>query len=355
MRAYWFGVLAIGLVIVGCSAKPTTATVSRRDVEGFLVLEGTLVTPPTDYAEVLTPYRAPAEKVMVTVGKWVREGEVLVTLSYPDAQAALAQAQADVRSAEVALQNARTQFDDDVKRLESEIKNLKSRQANGEMVEDQLAVAQAELQDARTMLQSNLAPYQASMNTAQANLRSAQTGAKQASIRAPISGTVLALNAQAGRMLGEDEKPVATICDLAALEVHAPVSNEQVGMIKRSMPVSVSFDGLADEFPGTVKRIITKTDGSAIQYYAVVAFENKEGLVKPGAKVKGVAVKTGEVKNVLAVPTDAVETDNSGKRVVMILQGEDWMPTVVEVGLSGKGYTEIKSGLKEGQSVQVTP
>ncbi len=64
---------------------------------------------------------------------------------------------------------------------------------------------------------------------------------------------------------------------------------------------------------------------------------------------------TGEVKDVVSVPSDAVDKDESGKPIVNVLKSGEWIPTVVEVGLSGGGYTEIKSGVEEGDTVQVTP
>ena len=349
--------LAILICSLGCQPKePTSATVAKRDVEGYLVLGGELVTPPTEYADVLTPYRAPVEKIMVTEGKWVREGEVLMTLAIAGAQATYDQARAYVKTAESNLASARGAMNDEVVRLQAELKALQARQAAGEEVSAEIQIVQSQLNNERRMLEANLAPYKQALVEAQRYLQEAQSGAKLGQIRAPIAGTVLKVYAQAGQEVGtERDKPVATICDLAALIVHSPLEPAQVSYVKEDTEATLTFEGLVDEFDAKVSRVVTKPADGGIVYVAILSFDNKKGLVKPGAKVKGVAVKTGEVHDVLAVPTEAVDKDNTGKPVVKVLKDGKWMPTVVEVGLSGGGYTEIKSGLNEGDVVQVTP
>jgi RND family efflux transporter MFP subunit len=356
-RIHWIGLaLVAALAVTGCKKEPSSASVSRRDVEGYLVLEGRLVTPPTDYATVLPTYNAPVEKVMVTVGKWVNEGEVLLTLQFANMQAWLEQARQRVKAAETAYANARQTYDDEVKRLDAELKSLRSLQAQGEDVSTQIQIVEQQLAHAREYLKANMAPYQADLDTARYNFQQAQSGAKLASIRAPISGTVLTLDAAPGQMIGENAKdPVATICDLGALVVHAPLSRDLVGTVEKDMPVSLTFEELAETFEGNVKRVETQSTEEGVIYVAVISFDNEKGLVKPGAKVKGAAVKVGEAENVLAVPTEAVDKDDTGRPVVNVLRNGEWVATVVEVGLSGGGWTEIKSGLNEGDTVQVTP
>lgn len=341
----------------GCQPKePTSATVAKRDVEGFLVLGGELVTPPTEYADVLSPYRAPVEKVMVTEGKWVREGEVLMTLAIAGAQAVYEQARGYVKTAETNLASARAAMNDEAVRLQSEVKALQARQRAGEEVSAEIQVVQSQLQMERTNLEANLAPYKQALVEAQRYLQEAQSGAKLGQIRAPIAGTVLKVYPQAGQEVGtERDKPVATICDLASLIVHAPLDPSQVAFVKEDIEATLTFEGIVEEFHGKVKRLVTKPAEGGVVYVAIVSFDNTKGIVKPGAKVKGVAIKTGEVKDVIAVPTEAVDKDSTGKPVVKVMKDGKWMPTIVEVGLSGGGYTEIKSGLNEGDVVQVTP
>lgn len=348
--------LSCFLILIGCNKEPSSATVTRRDVEGYLVLGGQLVTPPTEYADVLSPYRAPIEKIMVSEGQWVREGEVLMTLAIAGATTYYEQARQYVKTAETNLANARGAMNDNLVQLQAQLKALKARQAAGEDVAVEMGIIQSQVASEQRMLEANLAPYKVALVDAQRYLQEAQSGAKLSQIKAPIAGTVLKLYAQAGQEVGrERDDPVATICDLAALIVHAPLEPAHVSYVKEDTEVTLTFEGIVEEFDGRVSRVVTKPADGGVMYVAVISFDNKKGLVKPGAKVQGAAVKTGEVHDVLAVPTEAVDKDSSGKPVVKVLKDGKWMPTVVEVGLSGGGYTEIKSGLNEGDTIQVTP
>ena len=74
------------------NTRPETATVTRRDIVVFLPLDGQVVAPPADRADVMTPYRAPVARVYVSVGDRVKRGDVLVELALANVQTAYDQA-----------------------------------------------------------------------------------------------------------------------------------------------------------------------------------------------------------------------------------------------------------------------
>jgi HlyD family secretion protein len=349
--------VALGIVaaLSGCAKEePSSAVVARRDIVGVETYESELVTPQTDQAAVMPTYRAPVEQVMVTVGAGVSRGDVLVQLSFPNADAAYQQAQASVKAAETNLANARRDYDAVVKQWQQQVLDLRAAKARGELVDDfELASAERELADAQRDRTRALAPYSEALAQAQEYMKQAQSGAKMASIRAPITGTVLELNAKVGEEVGADEdERIAYIVDLEALEVHVvvPAGTD----IEEGDKFVLSFaDVPNEEFEGEVAKVVTVAGGEG-QRRAVVRFENRKGMVKPGMEPVASRV-VGEVKDVIAVPTEAVDKDDSGKPIVNVLKNGEWVPTVVEVGLSGGGYTEIKSGVAEGDTVQVTP
>ena len=218
--------------------------------------------------------------------------------------------------------------------------------------------AEQALRQAQEEMEAALTPFTRDLQAARQRLQEAQAGRKQALIRAPIRGTILALNAQAGQEIGGDPKtPVATIVDLTALQVQAPMSAEQSSAVRPRMPVTLTFDALSGQsFAGRASRITTRPAGPlrGQEYVATIDFSNEHGLVKPDMKANA-AVQTGEARNVLAVPNDAVDQDSAGRPVVSVLRGGTWRQVVVERGLSDGRYTEIKSGLQPGETVRVTP
>jgi multidrug efflux pump subunit AcrA (membrane-fusion protein) len=58
-------------------------------------------------------------------------------------------------------------------------------------------------------------------------------------------------------------------------------------------------------------------------------------------------------KNVLAVPTTAI-TREKGDRYVTVIEREKRIQRKVKAGWKDNGYTEIISGLKEGETILIT-
>jgi HlyD family secretion protein len=395
------GIILLALIAVGAWAffrtRPEPAAVTRRDIVALVPLNGEVVAPPSERADVMAPYQAPVAKVYTSIGQNVRRGETLVELSLPNAQEAYQQARANVEAAEAALASAREQADDAVEATKQRLDAARStektaRQAAAAPVtvppaategtdpaaapsvpapsvtvqtpspdlqratQERIAAEQA-LQDAKAQLEAALTPFKQQLEYAREAFQDAQSGRKQALVRAPISGTVLALNAQTGQEVGRDRKtPLVTIVDLDALEVQGVIKPEQAAFVKKDMPAVITVGDIPNEqFEGEVEAVTTRPGRlGGQQYIAIVDLKNKHGLVKPGHKAS-VGIRAGEVKSALAVPNDAVQEDGSGRPSVNVLRNGSWQPVVVELGLSDGRYTEIKNGLREGETVQVKP
>ena len=359
--------------------RTENASVIRRDIVASVPVQGDVIAPPDAQANIPAPYRAPVTKVYTSIGQNVNRGESLVELSLPNVQDMYSQAQANVKSAETAYANARKQYDTSVANAQKALDNARAQaqtpSASTTTNPDgtQVAVttppadnsaaaavrsqAEAALTQARTERDAALQPYQQQLDAARAAFKDAQAGRKQALVRSPIRGTVLALNAQPGKEVGEDQKiPVATVVDLDKLLVQGPLTNAQAGFVKESMPAVITVDGLPGvKFDGKVHSLTSQVTGTLLkknQYVALVHVTNQGGKVKPGMKAT-VTIDAGEAKNVLAVPADAVDTDKDGRFIVRVNRGGQWQDQIVETGLTDGKYTEIKSGLKEGEAVQV--
>jgi RND family efflux transporter MFP subunit len=365
-------VAALAATLTGCRREPETAQVVRRDVIAYESLEGQLVTPPSAQADVHAHFAAPVDQVMVTVGQTVNRGEVLVQLSYPSAEAALEQARRNVQTLEATLNSARQQYDASVREAEQRFQQARERERQArigvdpEMPSPDLAAATQERQMAEQQLQQvradrklALTPYEQQLEQARSDLRSAQQGVRTASVRAPINGQVLELNARPGLEVGTDpQTPVARIVNLNEIQAHAPVTPEQSTRIEPRTPALLTFEDLQNEqFEGQVARITTDPEarrgGAQPREVAIVTFQNRQGMVKPGSRLSALLVEIDRVENVLAVPARAVQQDDQRRPVVQVMRNGQWQPVPVEVGLSDGNFTEIRNGIEEGETVQV--
>jgi multidrug efflux pump subunit AcrA (membrane-fusion protein) len=150
---------------------------------------------------------------------------------------------------------------------------------------------------------------------------------------------------------------VATVVDLGELQVHATMSAEEAASVQPGVPVVVTLDKLpGQQFKGTVARITTGPDQplGGERYTAIIEFQNDQGLAKPDMAADA-SVWLGQAREALAVPSDAIDRDPSSRPVVEVLREGRWQKVVVEPGLSDGRYTAIRSGLKEEETVKVTP
>ncbi|HEY0868221.1 MAG TPA: efflux RND transporter periplasmic adaptor subunit [Fimbriimonas sp.] len=343
--------------------------VERRDIVGYVTFPGQLDVPPGSVATVHPPYNAPVEKVMAAVGQRVRKGEALIDLAMGDAESAFEANRDALKEAETALANAKVQYGATVKEIERQLAEARSRErtlrdyarTSGDATQLQAATdarvaLEQQLTQAKLEMNENVRPYQEQLDQVRSTFRQAQSGVKQGQITAPISGTVLEMNATAGKVVGEDRNEVlAKIVKLGAIRVKATPDADAAAHVKDRADVVVRFAELPDEvFDGRVTSI-RKVPGNGpgnTETLVTIDFKNDMGQIKPEMKVASVGVAVGKVERALSVPAEAIGTDASGKPFVHRLQNGAWVPVVVEPGLSDGDYTEVKSGLMEGDTVQ---
>lgn len=347
--------------------QPTSAKAERRNIVGYLLIDGDLYVPPTATALIRAPYTAPVQEVLKTVGQHVEKGEPVVKMSLPDQQAYLAQAQANLKAAEAAEASAKLSLGGPQRDAEKQLadarsteRTLRTQAAQGgddsqlqqavvarQAAEENLLLAKADVKD-------KMLPYDQQLEAARTTYQQAKSGARQANVTAPISGTLISLVAQPGQQLtGTTE--IARVVDLSKLQVKADLTPQQAGVVNDEKSVVITFVGLEDKpINGEVTDIRTlPADANNVKRTATIDFKNDAGVVKPGMKVKSVGVKMGQVNDALSVPLLAVFHDSTGKPCVHLMKDGQWINQVVETGLSDGFAVQIKSGLNEGDTVQV--
>ena len=103
------------------------------------------------------------------------------------------------------------------------------------------------------------------LNVARAELLLAQAELEKLTIRAPVAGTVLQVNAKPGELATPSAQPLLLIGDISALRVRAELDERDFGEIKLGQPVLVrapAFRGR--EFSGKVSSIAPIVDAGRI-------------------------------------------------------------------------------------------
>jgi HlyD family secretion protein len=266
-----------------------------------------------------------------------------------EAEAAVAQAQAEDGLAAVSEARARTLAEQ--KYLAQEDADRARRDA--EVAKARLASAQSHLALVRDRtLPEDVALAEARVRQAQAARDEAAASLAYATIVAPIDGVIAQVATQAGETVsaGLNAPTFVTLIDLDRLEVAAYVDEVDVGRVRPGQRAAFTVDAFPDaEFTGAITAVYPRAviQSNVVNYITTIATQDSSGRLKPDMTAT-VTIALDERAGVVAVPDRAVRRER-GKTVVRLADGGT--AREVKVGLRGGGFTEIVSGVSEGERV----
>jgi multidrug efflux pump subunit AcrA (membrane-fusion protein) len=196
-----------------------------------------------------------------------------------------------------------------------------------------------------------IASDQAAIDSAEADLINAEQSLNEATLNSPISGTVVSVDIATGDTVSADSgTDIITIIGTKSYEVEGTLTSSQVPSVKVGQSATVQVDGTNGSVDGTVSQVgpVQSSDGE-YSYPVVVDLPASNSTLFTGSTAN-VDIDTGSVSNVLAVPTSAVETTGTSSYVLETDKGE-LTRKVIKVGMVGDTYTQVLSGLSNGQSI----
>lgn len=226
-----------------------------------------------------------------------------------------------------------------------------------------------------TNAKSALARAKADKEQADQNLEAAQDAVTATTLRAPIAGTITAVNGSVGSVAGSGSSNsnsnstggsgagagttttststsgFVDLADLKSLQVVAAFPEADAIKIKANQSATVTLN--AD--PGTtLTATLVSVSPTPTTTNGVVSYSATFSLAKlpAGARIgqtANVAVQTAKAANALYVPSTAVVTSGTTHTVTLA----DGSSREVQIGVQGGSFTEIKSGLDEGEQVEL--
>ena len=340
------------------AATTSFATVSSRTLRQTISSSGTIE--PAQQEDLNFAVSGQVTGITATVGQQVGAGTALATINSASLAASLAEAQATVSS--------------DQSRLDS----------------DQTASAST------TQVNAD----QAALTAAQNQASNAQNALSEATLTAPISGTIAAVNLTVGQQVsggtsstgstgstgssssgsggsgsggagggggsssgGSSSSSSGTSSSSAQIVlisngsyvVNASVDDTEVGQVKTGDQAVITADGSTLPVYGTVATVALLASGSSsVPSYPVTidVTGSPSGLYAGASATVSIIVK--QLSNVLVVDSSAIHYVN-GKTVVYVKSGntDNVTTQTVTLGMSQGGSTQVLSGLTEGQQVQI--
>ncbi len=356
------------------ATRPSVA-VTRGDVVASVSSSGTLASSQSASPQFETS--GTVTQILVKVGQVVAKGAAIAKVDPAAAERQLRIAEQNQIAAANSVTAADESLDDAVDAREAAEEASASptptgqAQAQGQTQNPEVAVSNAE---------ASLARAKADKEQADQDVVAAKSAVAATTLKAPIAGTITAINGAVGSVAGSSSSSgsgttggsgstsgqgstststtssaagtgFADISDLKALQVSAAFPEADAIKIKAGQSATVTLNAE----PGTnltatlasVSPTPTTTNG-VVSYSATFSLAKLPANARMG-QTANVTVQTAKATDVLYVPSTAVVTTGTTTTVTMA----DGTSREVEIGIKGGSFTQIKTGLNEGDQVEL--
>jgi RND family efflux transporter MFP subunit len=211
--------------------------------------------------------------------------------------------------------------------------------AERDMAQTRLKIAEASFQSAIETVRS----LKAGLRDRQAGVALAQKKLNDATIRAPVAGSVSERLVRPGSFIREST-PVVTLVQLDPLRLNAAIQERHAGIIHAGLPVQFRVESYPDRaFAGKVTQVSPSVDAGTRTFAIEAEVLNGDRRLKPGFFANG-AILTDLDQNVMGVPEDAVSTV-AGVSSVFVVESNKVRQVTVTVGERQGKLFELLSGL----------
>jgi membrane fusion protein, multidrug efflux system len=317
------------------------APVARRDMVDTVAVVGNLVGAAT--VDAVPRGQGRLDEVYVKLGDPVRRGQAIAKIedreiveqinqaeaTYNVSQATIRQREADLKLAKNNLERSRSLFERDL---------LPRQTFDDTDARYQAAVAQLELS-------------QAQMAQAKARLDELKINLSNTIITAPVDGFIGKRTLDPGASVGVNTSFISVV-DIRTVRLIINVIEKDLRRITLGTSGEVEVDAYPGEkFAGRVARLAPILDPATRTAQVEIEIPNPGFRLKPGMYAR-VRFTVERHDNALVVPTGAV-VDLQGKLGVWLPpdEGDNAVFHPVTIGIEQQEFTEIATGLKEGQQI----
>jgi macrolide-specific efflux system membrane fusion protein len=335
--------------------KLDTVTAQRGDIQDTVGAAGKLQL--YKYADAYAQITGQVKDVMVAVGDTVKANNLVVEIS-PTLQPTKAEnnrAQMARLQAELTDQRAQLDF------AELQFKRQTQLKAQNATREDAFESSRMNVSSARARVDA----IDAQVHQLEATLKIDEDSRRQTQVVAPISGTVVTLNARAGQMVSAAQPavPLMRIADLSKLTVAARVAEGDVTRLRGGMQANFTTPGYPGRvWSGKLRQVIpvaaegTGEQGKQAFYIVLFEVNNTEHELMSGMSTQ-VQFVVAQAQSALLLPAKALgQPDADGLYSANVLDAHRQLSVrKLKVGLRNPQQVQVLSGLAAGEQVLVGP
>ncbi|ROL90149.1 efflux RND transporter periplasmic adaptor subunit [Pseudomonas chlororaphis] len=347
-----------------------TIQVSRGTIESSVTALGTLQ--PRRYVDVGAQASGQIRKIHVEAGDPVKEGQLLVEIDPATQQAKLDASRFSIENLQAQLQEQRAQNE----LARQKYQRQQNLAAGGATRDEDVQTARAELK----ATQARIDMIQAQIRQAQASLRSDQAELGYTRIYAPMSGTVVAVDAREGQTLNAQQQTplILRIARLSPMTVWAEVSEADIGHVKPGMTAYfTTLSGGARRWTSTVRQILPippkplnessqgsgspnssskSGSGRVVLYTVLLDVDNADNALMAEMTTQ-VFFVAERAQDVLTAPIAALQGSTEGgvQLARVVAKNGSIEERKVRVGISDRLHIQILDGLAEGDHLLIGP
>ena len=328
--------VALALLVGGCKKEVPLplyerVAVATRDITVAAEAAGSIE--PILVVDVKSRASGTILSMRAETGDLVRVGDTLVLVDRRDPTNTLNQAQADLEVARAQLSNAESQK----RRMDQMFTQQLVSEQEHEAANLTYANARAQLVRAETQVQT------------------ARDALDDTSVRAPISGVIIAKNVEVGNVIASATRDVSggvvllKMADLNEVQVRTLVDETDIGKIQPGVVARITVDAYPNRpFQGTVLKIEPQstTNQNVTMFPVLIRIANLQGLLRPGMNAQ-VEIQVAGKQGVLAIPNAALRTqrDVASAASVLGLLPADVQRTLAQADSSAAGRPETAGSM----------
>jgi len=317
-----------------------TAEVPTAEVDS----PGKIEANPNRVSHVVLPVVGRVTSVLVKLGDAVVEGQPLLTVQSPDADAAQStalQAQASVTQAQATLGKAQADYD-----------RLQDLYAHNAVAKKEVLDAQNSLAQATAGLAQTHAVHEQAVRRLKLLGLKPGNFQQQVVVHAPLAGKVLELSVVPGEFRNDASASLITIADLSTVWVVSDVPESYIRFIQLDERVEVSLVAYPGEtFEGRVMRVADTVDPQTRTVKVRAEMLNPQGRFRP--EMFGSIHHIESTTSVPVLPAGAVIQGDSHSLVFVEQTPGRFQQTEVTIGKRLGSQIPVLGGLQAGARVVV--
>ncbi len=338
---YWKQKKATDAAALAANARPTMATLERRDIRFAVSAAGEIT--PSEQVSVRPEVNGKILILPVDVGDSVKKDDLLFQLDDSDLKIEKEQRETSIARARLSLEQAQRDY-----------------QRAEQLFNEKLLPGQ-EFETAGTTFE--LAKN--SIRQGEKELELTEDKLKRTRVTAPFDCTVLTRPVSVGQAVSGSGgfnagTEVLTIANLNDLVINAHINQADVGRLVADQQVEVSIEAVPGlKVIGRVERIAPQAviKNNIKGFPARILLKDVDKRVKPGMTAN-ISIPVASAEGVVAAPLSSVFTEfnqetRQVERYAWVRDGEDWIRQPIQIGVSDYFFAEVTTGLQAGDVVSL--